>query len=298
MKKICIKFAALIGTVLFCSFAFGADLAVLQNGFSIRHDHREVIGAITRLYIGTDNSSYVDVQTDQIVHFEHDLSPATFPDIKIKPPVPVTIATASGTAVQAASKPNLSEVINGASDRTQIDPDLISSVIHAESGFNPRALSPKGARGLMQLMPGTAANLGVANSFDPGANVDGGTRYLKELLELYNFDLQKALAAYNAGPLRVKQYHGVPPYNETRTYVARIIRDFNRKKLAEQKAAALAAKNKRQTQQKNPPGIRIEVTRTPVVRVPVTEIPVTETPVTQAPVTQFIVQRPADDVSR
>jgi soluble lytic murein transglycosylase-like protein len=132
-------------------------------------------------------------------------------------------------------------------------------VIHAESGFNPRALSPKGAQGLMQLMPKTAANLGVANAFDPGANVEGGTRYLRELLELYNFDIPKALAAYNAGPLRVKQYRGVPPYSETRAYVARIIRDFNRKKLAEQKAAALAVKNKKPTPQKSTPTTQIIV---------------------------------------
>ena len=90
----------------------------------------------------------------------------------------------------------------------------------------------------MQLMPQTASRLGVSNSFDPGDNLEGGTRYLRELLERYNFDLIKALAAYNAGPGRVEQYHGVPPYYETQAYVARIIRDFNRKKLAERKAIA------------------------------------------------------------
>ena len=94
----------------------------------------------------------------------------------------------------------------------------------------------------MQLMPQTALRLGVANAFDPGANVDGGTRYLRELLQRYDFDLIKALAAYNAGPQRVDQYHGVPPYYETQAYVARIIRDFNHKKLAEQKAAAIKAR--------------------------------------------------------
>jgi membrane-bound lytic murein transglycosylase MltF len=88
----------------------------------------------------------------------------------------------------------------------------------------------------MQLMPQTASQLGVANSFDPNANVEGGTRYLRELLEKYNFDVVKALAAYNAGPKRVDQYHGVPPYYETHAYIARIIRDFNRQKLAENPA--------------------------------------------------------------
>jgi soluble lytic murein transglycosylase-like protein len=93
----------------------------------------------------------------------------------------------------------------------------------------------------MQLMPGTASQLGVPNVFDPRANVEGGTKYLRELLERYNFDLVKALAAYNAGPQRVEQFGGVPPYYETRVYVARVVRDFNKKKVAQQKAEASAS---------------------------------------------------------
>lgn len=132
---------------------------------------------------------------------------------------------------------DLNEVVNSASGRYRLDPDLVNSVIKAESGFNVRAVSPKGAQGLMQLMPGTASQLGVPNAFDPQANVEGGTKYLRELLERYNFDLVKALAAYNAGPQRVEQFGGVPPYYETRVYVARIVRDFNKKKAAQQKTA-------------------------------------------------------------
>jgi soluble lytic murein transglycosylase-like protein len=115
----------------------------------------------------------------------------------------------------------------------------VNSVIHAESGFNSRAVSPKGARGLMQLMPGTANQLGVNDAFDPQSNVAGGSRYLRELLERYNFDLVKALAAYNAGPQRVEQYRGVPPFRETRAYVARIVHEYNKKKVAQEKAAKL-----------------------------------------------------------
>jgi soluble lytic murein transglycosylase-like protein len=99
----------------------------------------------------------------------------------------------------------------------------------------------------MQLMPKTASQLGVANPFDPKANVDGGTKYLRELIERYNFDLVKALAAYNAGPQRVEQYGGVPPYRETRAYVARIVRDFNKKKLAQQKLAQKSPPTKNPT---------------------------------------------------
>ena len=137
---------------------------------------------------------------------------------------------------------DLSEVVNEASGRYRLDPDLVNSVIKAESGFNVHAVSPKGAQGLMQLMPGTASQLGVPDAFDPEANVDGGAKYLRELLERYNFDLVKALAAYNAGPQRVEQFGGVPPYYETRAYVARIVRDFNKKKVAQEKAAAAARK--------------------------------------------------------
>jgi soluble lytic murein transglycosylase-like protein len=137
---------------------------------------------------------------------------------------------------------NLDQVVSAAGDKHLLDVDLINSVIKAESSFNPRAVSPKGARGLMQLMPKTASGLGVSNAFDPAANVDGGTRYLRWLLERYDFDLVKALAAYNAGPERVDRYRGVPPYYETKAYVARIIRDFNRKKLAQQKAEAASRK--------------------------------------------------------
>jgi len=142
----------------------------------------------------------------------------------------------------------------------RLDPDLINSVILAESGFNSRAVSPKGAQGLMQLMPATAGTLGVTNPLDPQANVDGGTRYLRQLLERYNFDLIKALAAYNAGPLRVQQYRGVPPYRETQAYVAKIVHDYNRKKIAQEKAAAAAKKNHpRKVAAANPAGAKAQL---------------------------------------
>src|ERR1017187_5134783 len=212
-----------------------ADSAVLRNGFSIRHERRQVIGTITRLYVDGDESSFVDVPTAEIDHFEA---------------VPVKAAKdepASQLHLQASAKNvghprDLNEVVKAASGTYRLDPDLVNSVIRAESGFNVRAVSPKGALGLMQLMPQTASQLGVKNAFDPQANLEAGTRYLRELLERYNFDLIKALAAYNAGPQRVEQYNGVPPYYETKAYVARIVRDFNKKKLAAKSPTPVTAK--------------------------------------------------------
>src|ERR1700704_3141401 len=222
--------------------SFASQDAVLRNGFSIRHERRRVIGSVTRLYVNADGSSYIDIPTDEIEHFED--APA---QIKTNS----TIAENRSVPQQNANPVDLNQVIAAASGRYRLDPDLVNSVIRAESGFNVRAVSRKGAQGLMQLMPGTASMLGVPNAFDPEANVEGGTRYLRELLERYNFDLVKALAAYNAGPHRAEQYGGVPPYYETRAYVARIVRDFNRKKLAAKNAAVQAAASPKRTKKSN-----------------------------------------------
>ena len=111
-----------------------------------------------------------------------------------------------------------------------LDVELLASVIRAESNGNVRAVSRAGARGLMQLMPDTASKLGVTDSFRADQNISGGTAYLNALLKRYNDNLALALAAYNAGPAAVDHYHGIPPYRETRQYVARIIHDFNRRK--------------------------------------------------------------------
>jgi soluble lytic murein transglycosylase-like protein len=195
-----------------------AEIANLRNGFSIRHEHHEVVGDTTRLYMSAEPSSgYVDVPTVQIASFD---------------PAPQELETASSQGQKAI---DLNGIVTAASTRSQVDADFIASVIRAESGNNPRAISRKGAQGLMQLMPGTASKLGVKNTFDPTENVDAGVRYLRQLLLLYNNDMVKALAAYNAGPQRVRQYKGVPPYHETHAYVARVINDYNRKKLAQRK---------------------------------------------------------------
>lgn len=230
MKKT-IQIAAFL--TLLSAFALAADSAILRNGFSIRHERRQVIGTITRLYVDGDDSSFIDIPTAEIDHFESVLDEPT-----------ATVKPATVAPPTTARAIDLNEVILAASDTYRLDPDLVNSVIRAESGFNIRAVSPKGAQGLMQLMPQTASQLGVSNAFDPQANVAGGARYLRELLERYNFDLIKALAAYNAGPQRVEQYGGVPPYYETKAYIAQIVRDFNKKKLAAKSAnTAAASKN-------------------------------------------------------
>lgn len=190
-----------------------AEVAVLRNGFSIRLQRHESREAVTRLYFADSSSNYVEVPTDQIIRFE----------AEELPPAP---------ALRPAPAKTLEEMISATSSSNHVDPDLIMILIAAESGFNTKAVSPKGARGLMQLMPQTASRLGVDDPLDPVANVQGGTRYLRELLDRYHDDLAKALAAYNAGPKRVEQYRGVPPYAETQTYVAKVIDDFYRKKRA------------------------------------------------------------------
>ena len=220
-----------------------SDLAILHNGFSIRHERREIIGTVTRLYLSHEDNSYVDIASSQIASIEKDLTPIVV--------LPAPAPPANPLFATSPKPQTLNDVINAAGEHNHVDLDLLNSVIHAESGFNVHAVSPKGARGLMQLMPQTASHLGVTNVFDPKANVDGGARYLRELLEKYNFDIVKALAAYNAGPHRVQQYHGVPPYSETQSYVAKIVREYNRKKLAQRKVAAAAKVSARATSRDN-----------------------------------------------
>lgn len=132
---------------------------------------------------------------------------------------------ASGTAGISARVPAstpYADLINGAAARTGVPGELLAAVAKQESGFNPRAVSPAGARGLMQLMPGTARGLGVENSFDPAQAIDGGARLLRSLLDKFG-STELALAAYNAGPGAVARYDGIPPYRETQDYVRNIM---------------------------------------------------------------------------
>lgn len=123
-------------------------------------------------------------------------------------------------------RPVIGELIKKHADRLGVDPDLVHAVMRQESGFNSRAVSPKGAMGLMQLMPGTAASMGVGDPFDPEENIRGGVKYLRLCLDRFGGDLTRALAAYNAGPQNVEKYGGCPPFAETRDYIARVMQIY------------------------------------------------------------------------
>ncbi|MGE5321675.1 MAG: lytic transglycosylase domain-containing protein [Actinomycetota bacterium] len=229
--------------------ASAADLAILKSGASIPFLRKEVAGSVTRLYIP---GGHMDIPTSQIASFDKDDSPLDYltPDSPATPapaaaatvPKPVPEAAPVPVAAHMSTREEIDEFVREAASKYQLDPDFVASVIDAESNFNPRAVSRKGAQGLMQLMPQTASRLGLKDAFDPQANVEAGTAHLNALLIHYHNDPIKALAAYNAGSHRVQQYHGVPPYRETRAYVAKIVRDFNARKRAELKALAAAGR--------------------------------------------------------
>ncbi len=122
-----------------------------------------------------------------------------------------------------ASKTEINNLIDKYADKNGLDADFVKAVVNQESGFNPNATSRCGAMGLMQLMPGTAEGLGVKNAYDPEQNIEGGTKYLKGLMDRFNNNKSLALAAYNAGPNAVKKYGGIPPYQETQNYVKNVL---------------------------------------------------------------------------
>jgi soluble lytic murein transglycosylase-like protein len=162
----------------------------------------------------------------------------TAPDLPTLPTSPSESARTKGTApkresqkagsgraaqgVVAAYRASWDEMIQRTADQHQVDPDLVRAVVRVESNYNPYAVSSRGARGLMQLVPATARRFGVGNVFDPKANLDGGVRYLKYLMNLFRGDLKLSLAAYNAGENAIQDHNGVPPYPETKDYLRRI----------------------------------------------------------------------------
>jgi soluble lytic murein transglycosylase-like protein len=173
--------------------------------------------------LSADIYSYVD--RNGVVHFSNApassryqyFSPETIPSSK------KMIVYRSPKSYPVGNPRDYDNIIKEASKIHGISFDLIKAVIQAESAFNPNAVSPKGAMGLMQLMPETSSDLGVSDPFNPRENVMGGTRYLKELMERYGSDLSLCLAAYNAGPGAVERYQCVPPFRETENYVEKVL---------------------------------------------------------------------------
>jgi hypothetical protein len=202
--------------------AHAAEHVTLRNGFDLFCDHREAKGEKVRLYVDAVGSSFLEVNASDIVATEQ----VDWPKPLV---VEVPKAAAPAAVPEKLTEADLQPMLTKAGTAYNLDTDLLASVVRQESGGHARAVSRAGAQGLMQLMPGTASELGVANSFAPGENIQGGTAYLDTLLKRYNDNLAFALAAYNAGPAAVDRWHGIPPYRETRAYVARVIREYNRR---------------------------------------------------------------------
>jgi len=224
--------AAVAALLSLAVHAHAGERVTLRNGFALHCDHYALVDGHMRLYLSAGEDNYIEFAPDEIEAFEK------VPD----PPV-----AAAPVAPQTSNRPakltpvDLREMLARAGTEHNLDVDLLASVVKAESDGNERAVSHAGAQGLMQLMPETAAGLGVHDSFQPEQNVRGGSTYLDALLTRYHDNLALALAAYNAGPEAVDKYHGIPPYSETRAYVARVIHEFNRRVLAREAEARRTA---------------------------------------------------------
>lgn len=203
-KRLCGCAAALAAVALGVAAPCArADYIILQTGLSIHVTSYERVGDNVRLIMpgGT-----MEIPADSVARVDPE---DTFTPVKIK----------------LLDVPFASFISQSARDHG-VAPELVASVIAVESNFNPKAVSWRSACGLMQLLPKTAKRFGVTNIFDPQQNIEGGTKYLKELLQRYNGDLVLTLAAYNAGPERVGQYKNVPPYRETQDYVRRVVEKY------------------------------------------------------------------------
>ncbi|MGA7524784.1 MAG: lytic transglycosylase domain-containing protein [Acidobacteriaceae bacterium] len=224
MRRFCAKIGLLALSVVCMggAVAHAAEYVTLKNGQNLICDHRVLEGDKVRLYLDDSSGSYLEVKASDIASVE---------TVSLPKPIPPkhAVAAVAAPAPEKLSDAELRPMLTKAGAAFDIDTDLLASVIRQESGGHSRAVSRAGAQGLMQLMPKTASQLGVNNSFAPVQNIDGGTAYLDALLAKYHDDLALALAAYNAGPAAVDRWHGIPPYRETQLYVARVIHEYNRR---------------------------------------------------------------------
>jgi soluble lytic murein transglycosylase-like protein len=196
------RYPLLLALALTGAAPAAAEIAVLTNGQTLKVTSRRAEDGL--VYLGLRGGGEVGLPPSLLRGF--------VPDEVVE-----EIAGARG---------DLRGLARAAAERHGLDPELVLAVVAVESNFEARAVSPKGALGLMQLMPGTAAELGVVDAFDAAANLDAGTRRLLALLRHYRGDLRKALAAYNAGTAAVARHGGVPPYRETQEYVRRVLRRY------------------------------------------------------------------------
>ncbi|TCK75106.1 lytic transglycosylase domain-containing protein [Acidipila rosea] len=218
--------------------AHAAERVTLRNGYDLVCDHRAADGNKVRLFLDSGDANFIEVDPSDIASTQAFQPPA--PQTPLQSPTQTPTQTPIQTKTATLRQQDLRQLLARAGSEHDLDVDLLASVVRAESGGNPHAVSRTGARGLMQLMPGTAARLGVRDSFAADQNIGGGAAYLDAMLKRYHDNLALALAAYNAGPAAVDRWHGVPPYRETRTYVARVIHEFNKRYAARQRAGTAA----------------------------------------------------------
>jgi soluble lytic murein transglycosylase-like protein len=236
------KLAIVVATLAtLAPFAKAGERITLKNGSELVCDHHAQFQGHVRLYLSAGEDNYLELPAEDMEKVEHVADPPAPPPAAASPAPKLSIVAASPAPEAKLSPADLHEMLARASLDRNVDADLLASVVKAESAGNPHALSRAGARGLMQLMPATANDLGVADSYKPDQNVRGGSTYLDQLLVRYHDNLAKALAAYNAGPAAVDKYHGIPPFHETQAYVARVIHEFNRRVLAREAETRAAA---------------------------------------------------------
>ena len=196
--------------------ALAGEYAVLAGGARLHAERHESDGGKLTLFTKTGST---EMDASLVVRFEQEDYAA---------PIAASAAAASSEASSPAVKPaSMAELVDNAARKYGLPPEFVRAVVAVESGYQAKAVSPKGAIGLMQLMPGTARGLG-ADPTIPEQNVDAGTRYLRDLLLRYDNQAYHALAAYNAGPGAVDKYHGVPPYRETQNYILNVLRNWKK----------------------------------------------------------------------